>query len=282
MLSTQQIDQFRNDGYLLLRNFYDVGADLDPIAGGIHRLIKLVAKKHNIQFQQSAYHPATFDDGFMTLIDADRRYGSEVYDAIKHIPQFKRLVADGRHEDLFRQLRPNSFPAIATGGAGIRIDVPNEDSFRANWHQEYPAQLRSIDGLVFWSPLVPVEEALGPVQLCVGSHLDGPVPVYTRDPDSPQRKGAYSLKLSDETERLRRYSKQSPTTRPGDLLIMDFLLLHASGINRGLRPRWTMQFRYFNFDDPIGQKHAWSGSFAAGVDFKVVHPELCADEAASS
>lgn len=281
MLNRREIDQFREDGFLLLRDFYDRAADLDPIVEAIHHLISIVARKHQVSIAQPPFEPANFDEGFMHLIHADRKYGGEVYDAIKHIPQFKRLVADRRHEELFRKIRPNASPGIATGGAGIRIDVPNEDDFRANWHQEYPAQLRSIDGVVFWSPLVPVEATLGPVQLCIGSHRDGPVPVHTHDPDSPHRKGAYSLKLKDETERLKRYSKLAPTTDPGDLLIMDFLLLHASGINRGPRPRWTMQFRYFNFDDPVGQRHAWSGSFAAGVDFRSVHPELCADDTAS-
>jgi len=38
-----------------------------------------------------------------------------------------------------------------------------------------------------------------------------------------------------------------------------------------------MQFRYFDFSEPTGMAHGWKGSFAAGVDFKKIHPELCVD-----
>ena len=58
---------------------------------------------------------------------------------------------------------------------------------------------------------------------------------------------------------------------------MDFLVLHASGENVSERARWSMQFRYFNFDEPTGLRHGWKGAYAAGVDFRSVHPELCAD-----
>ena len=49
-----------------------------------------------------------------------------------------------------------------------------------------------------------------------------------------------------------------------DLLIMDFLTLHASGHNTSRRSRWSMQSRLFNFREPTGVSHAWRGSYAAG------------------
>jgi ectoine hydroxylase-related dioxygenase (phytanoyl-CoA dioxygenase family) len=204
-------------------------------------------------------------------------WGGEIYDAVKQIPAFVRLVAHPAHEALMRALRENSVPGLAAGGYGIRIDNPHEDRFRAQWHQEYPAQLRSLDGLVFWSPLVPVTEALGPVQFCPGSHRMGPLPVYTKDPANPERRGAYSLMLKDEEALLAAHPRIAPLCGPTDLVIIDFLVLHASGHNRSSRARWSMQFRYFNFAEPTGRSHGWRGSFAAGVDFGSIHPELCAN-----
>jgi hypothetical protein len=218
-----------------------------------------------------------FDEGYLELIGRNRAWGGEVYDAVKQLPAFFRLVSHPAHEMIVRQIRDGAVPGVAGGGYGIRIDNPSEDKFRAMWHQEYPAQLRSLDGLVFWSPLVPVTEALGPVQFCPGSHREGPLPVLTSDPDGSGRFGAYSLMLSDEDKVLSRYQKIAPLTSPGDLVIIDFLILHTSGHNRGARSRWSMQFRYFNFAEPTGRSYGWKGSFAAGVDFKTVHPELCAN-----
>jgi ectoine hydroxylase-related dioxygenase (phytanoyl-CoA dioxygenase family) len=142
------------------------------------------------------------------------------------------------------------------------------------WHQEYPAQLRSVDGLVFWSPLVPVTDELGPVVFCPGSQKEGPLPVCTAVPENAGRSGAYALKIKGEEDILKKYTKLAPLTQPRDLVIIDFLVLHASGFNRSNRPRWSMQFRYFNFADPMGRSHGWKGSYAAGIDFRTIHPEL--------
>ncbi|HEX5337633.1 MAG TPA: phytanoyl-CoA dioxygenase family protein [Gallionella sp.] len=277
LLTEKQVADFNRDGVLILKGFYDLERDIQPIQKSIYEIIGLIIEKYNLSIVRPAYSPETFDAGFQQIIAANRAYGSEIYDAVKQIPAFIRLVTHPLHEQLFRELSPGSFPAIAAGGYGIRIDNPNEDRFRANWHQEYPTQLRSLDGVVYWSPLVPVTEDMGPVEFCPGSQVEGPVPVYTRDPKNPQKTGAYSLTLKDEESLLLKYPHISPLTVPGDLVIIDFLVLHASGHNRSQRSRWSMQLRYFNFKEPTGLAHGWKGSYAAGVDFRQIHPELCVD-----
>lgn len=281
VLSAAQVAQFQDQGVLVVRGFYERDADLLPVQRGIHDVIGQVMRRHGIADQRGPFSAAAFDAGYNDLIRRDRSLGGEVYDAVKQIPAFVRLVAHPAHEALMRQLREGAVPGIAAGGYGIRIDNPFEDKYRALWHQEYPAQLRSLDGLVFWSPLVPVSEELGPVEFCLGSQRGGPLPVRSADPDGAGRSGAYALMLDREQEHLARYQHVAPTTEPGDLVIIDFLTLHASGHNRGQRSRWTMQFRYFNFAEPTGRAHGWKGSYAAGVDFRTVHPELFVREAAA-
>ena len=276
-LSPEQVRQFHEQGFLVIPGFYDLADDIAPIQKGIHQVIGQVLRRHGLPDTRRPFQPDTFDEGFQALIAANRAHGGEVYDAIKQIPAFMRLLGTPRHEALFSQLRAQAIPAIAAGGYGIRIDNPSEERFRAPWHQEYPAQLRSLDGLVYWSSLVPLTPELGPVRLCVGSHRDGPVPVHTRDPRHPDKTGAYGLTLRDEEALVARYPQVAPLSSPGDLVIIDFLTLHASGRNQGQRSRWSMQFRYFNFNDPTGMQHGWKGSYAAGVDFATVHPELCLD-----
>lgn len=277
LLSAEQVKQFQEDGFLCLRGFYDLAADIAPIQHGIHRIIGALIRKYGLPLTQLPFHPDTFDSGYQELIAHDRRIGGEVYDAVKQIPAFVRLVACERHDRLMMQLRGTDMPAVAAGGYGIRIDNPGEEKFRANWHQDYPSQFRSMDGLIFWSPLVEMTEELGPLQIAVGSHRDGIAPILTRDPDNPEKTGAYALRLKDEAERVARYRVVQALVSPGDLLVIDYLNLHASGCNRGRRSRWSMQNRYFNFRDPTGQRIGWVGSFAAGKNIRDVHPEMIAD-----
>jgi Phytanoyl-CoA dioxygenase (PhyH) len=263
---------YAEHGVLVLRGFYDQEADIAPVLEDIRRIIELVAAKYGIDADCST-SLAAMTEGYRAVIGVDRRFGGEVYDAVKQSPSFIRLLADRRHEDLYRTIAPGCVPGIAAGGYGIRIDNPFEEKFRAQWHQEFPAQLRSLDGVVFWSPLLSVTRDMGPVQVLPGSHLEGLLQTRS-DSAGAGKSGAYALFLENEDAIVSRYSVVEPLLEPGDLIVMNFLLLHQSGFNTSDRPRWSMQFRYFNFADPVGTAIGWKGSFAAGIDFHEVLKDL--------
>ncbi len=277
LLTQEQVDKFYQNGFILLDSFYDLKQDIEPIQYGIYKIIHILIDKYRLSINKLPFSPETFDFGYQQLISHNRSIGGEVYDAVKQIPAFMRLVASPLHESLVAQLRQTDMAGIAAGGYGIRIDNPFEEKYRAPWHQDYPAQFRSLDGLVFWSSLIPVTTELGPVEFCLGSHKDGLVPVYTKDPKNPEKSGAYSLILENEQDLITRYQRVAPLSKPGDLIIIDFLTLHASSFNKGKRSRWSIQMRYFNFHDTTGIKIGWKGSFASGRDIKEVHPELILD-----
>jgi ectoine hydroxylase-related dioxygenase (phytanoyl-CoA dioxygenase family) len=264
--------QFKDNGYVLIKGFYDSKKDVAPIQKDIMKIISAVCAQYGLPSKFKNPMEA-MNRGYADLIAKDRRLGGVVYDAVKQTPSFLRLVSKAENQVLCHLLRANYFTGIAAGGYGIRIDNPSEEKFRAQWHQEFPAQLRSLDGIVFWSPLVHVTDAMGPVQIAVGSQKEGPLAVY-RDDKGVNATGAYALHIHHLEEHLAKYKVIAPLTKPGDLILMDFQTLHQSGFNRTDRPRWSMQFRYFNFNEPVGQRINWVGAFAAGVDFAKVLPEL--------
>ncbi|WP_083567199.1 phytanoyl-CoA dioxygenase family protein [Hyphomicrobium sp. CS1GBMeth3] len=271
-IATSAKDDFATKGYAVLRQFYDVARDIAPIQEGIRVVIALLCDKYGVDAPTATALDA-MTKGYPALIAKNRAWGGEVYDAIKQIPAFLQLVSNARNPALFDTLRPGSHPGIAANGFGMRIDNPGEEKFRAQWHQEFPSQLRSVDGIVFWTPLLPVTPEMGPVQIAEGSHAEGIVPVYVDD-GGVSKTGAYALYLDRAEERLARYRQVAPLTEPGDLVLMDFLTLHQSGHNVSNMPRWSIQFRYFNFAEPIGVRIGWKGSFAAGARFEDVLPEL--------
>ena len=265
-------DAFARDGFAVLEGFYDVEREVEPIRRGIHDVIGLVAADNGIELDRAPYAPESFDDGYLHLKDHDRALAGVVYDAVKQLAPFVRLVASAANEALFARLRGTDLVGVAGGGSGIRIDNPGEDRYRAWWHQEYPAQFRSLDGLVLWSPLRPVTSALGPVEIAVGSHREGLRRVVRDERDG--RAGAYALRLADEADVVERHRVAAPLAQPGDLVVLDFLTVHRSGKNLAAVPRWTMQFRYFNLREATGRAIGWAGSFAAGRAIADVHPEL--------
>jgi len=277
MISDQEKASFKKDGVIILRGFYDLEKEIRPIQYAIYEIIGLVIEKYGLPISRQPFSAETFDSGYNELIGMNRSCGSEIYDAVKQIPAFIRLLANERHEQIFSKLFDTKLPGIAAAGYGIRIDNPREERFRATWHQEFLSQLRSMEGVVYWSPLLKITEELGPVEFCVGSQAEGVLPVRTSDPDNPEKSGAYGVRLADEEKYIAKYPQISPLTESGDLVILDWHVLHRSGKNISDRSRWSMQMRYFNFDDEMGTKLGWCGSFSAGIDVKAVLPEYILD-----
>ena len=274
LLTSNQLQKFNEDGFLLIKGFYDVKKEIEPIHFGIWKIIQILLDKYKIDVERKAFSSATFDHGYKELIVHNRKYGGDLYDAVKQIPAFLRLVSMASNEKLFSEIRNTDFPGIAGAGYGIRIDNPNEEKFRSLWHYEYRDQLRSVDGVVFWSPLGSVKPETGPVQICPKSHKGGLRRSFLRDPENPDKTGAYAMRIENESGLIYQYGVTAPLCEPGDLILMDFLTLHSSGKNVSDRSRWSMQFRYFNFNDPSGIKINWTGCVMNGVQLKDVHPEL--------
>lgn len=272
LLTPTQKQHFHDDGYLLLRGFYDASSEIKPVQRGLYEIIGLLAAKHGLDIHCEAFRPEQFDVGFLQLLALNRAIGGEVYDAAKLIPAFHRLLCSKKNEQLFNELRGTDLAGIGAASFGIRIDNPREEQFRSHWHQEFLFQPQSLDGLVFWSPLVAIEENMGPVQICVGSHRGG-LCVYRRGDKYADKPGAYQIGLADEKNAVARYTIAAPLVGPGDLLILDYLTLHQSGFNVSERSRWSMQFRLFNFRDPVGQKLGWRPSVTAGTDIEALFPD---------
>ena len=277
LLAPEQIAQFKRDGFLLIRNFYSM-EQIEPICLRAYNIIGQVIDEYNLPVTRNPYAYETFDDGYLDVININRRYGGVIYDAVKQIPAFLKLVAEPQNETLFNLLRPGATAGVAAGGFGIRINNPFEEKYRAAWHQEYIGQLRSLNGLVFWSPLIQVQPEHGPVDILIESHHAGLLPLIKNHSDIPGQTGGYAARLYNEHSVVTKYSMVAPCITLGDVLIMDFMVLHRSGQNISTRALWSMQFRWFDFSEPVGRKHNWIGSYAAGIDFSDIHPELCINQ----
>ena len=270
--SSIDIDFFEENGYILIKDFYDLDQDIHPILLDIYKLIGLVAERHGHKLDRKPYSPDNFDDGYNQLIKINRSYGGEIYDLIKQIPSFLRLISNEKADALFQNIRNTEISGIGTASYGIRIDNPNEDKFRSHWHQEFLFQPQSLDGIVFWTPLLPISEELGPVIILPRSQKDG-LCKYSKGNAYAEKTGAYQIGIYDEEKVIENYEKIAPLTKPGDLLLMDFLTIHGSGVNRSNRSRWSVQNRFFNYSEPVGMKVGWKASVATGVDAESVFPD---------
>lgn len=263
-------NKFLSDGYCLIRSFFDVEDEILPIQKSIYDLTIQVAKRHNIPVKTTTFAPEKFDEVYRQILDFDRNIAGEVYDLIKQLPPFLRLVCGKKSEELFCKIRNSDAPGIGSGSYGIRIDNPSETKFLSHWHQEFFYQPQSLDGIVFWTPLVQMSQNIGPVRILENSHKDG-LCDYAKN--YMHKSGAYQYGIHREGSVIKKYKQKEPLTNPGDLLIMDFLTIHSSGYNMSNRSRWSVQYRFFNHKEPTGSRIGWKASINLGSDIKAIFPQ---------
>lgn len=93
MLSSEQRRQFSQDGICVLKGFHDLEQEIRPIQSGIYQIIDLVARRHGVDLPREPFLGNNFDCGYPELIAANRVYGGEIYDLVKQIPAFIRLIS---------------------------------------------------------------------------------------------------------------------------------------------------------------------------------------------
>ena len=269
------------DGFEFLAGELDLARDIEPIQRELGLLILRAAELCGTTYDIPDA-PGDFDRGYLDLVERFPAAHVLVYDGCKALPSFQRLIVNERIVDAFKDYRNTALCGSAFNTCGIRIDRPGDEKHLAPWHQEFPYQFRSLDGMTFWIPLVPVDADGGPVVLARGSHREGPIELVdtTGSADADKARGEYGgWRVREEEAILARYDRAQYDTKPGDVLAFDFLTMHASAPNHSRRARWTVQIRYFNYADPYGGSIGWAGGIKHGKSFAAMN-EAIADAAA--
>lgn len=260
------------DGYWLARGLLDGELILDTLVA-LDRL--LCARDRSLRVSHRARVSEEIHDKITALAAKDRAELGRVYDAARKVVAFWNLLGSAAIRDAAVRLLGTEHLGVAFRGAGIRIDLPNEDRWRSEWHQEYHSQISSPHGVVAWFAFTRVDESMGPVQLARSSHELGILPVKCADPMNKAKDYTQQFAILNVEELVRKYSVLSFATEPGDVVFLDFLLLHCSGFNRSARghSRITGQVRYFDMEHPTAIRNAWRGGWQDGGDFTQFHPD---------
>jgi ectoine hydroxylase-related dioxygenase (phytanoyl-CoA dioxygenase family) len=262
-LGAQDIEAFQRDGYVVVPGLFRE-AQLRAVLEGVERLIDL--KCPGLEGDLHAK--------VLALAKQDRRMLGKVYDAIRKLQPFWTLAGSEALHDAAAQLLGARTLGVAFRGAGIRLDLPHEDAWRSQWHQEYPGQMSSPRGVVAWFSLLPVTADMGPVNIARGSHREGIIPVRCHDPLNAAKNYTTQFEIPDVEALLDQYPVTSTPTGAGDVVFMDFMTLHQSGFNRSAgRSRVTCQVRLFDMADPTAVSHDWVGGWQEGGDFAKLHPD---------
>ena len=205
------------------------------------------------------------------LAKIDRTLVGRLYNAGPRLLPVHQLAVDSRMVELAKLMIGTALIASSDINA-MRIDLPNEDKYLFQWHQDYPYVLDSLDGIVFWVPLQDVDQENGWLTLAVGSHQHGLLKMAVSDPDNRANNRTKSMRIADPSI-TDRYTKVQLPLKFGDALVFNTLLLHASSPNRSAHARCTLQFRYGNFLHPLAIENGWPKAMRDGAVFHTIHPD---------
>lgn len=96
---------------------------------------------------------------------------------------------------------------------------------------------------------------------------------YSKKGAYADKQGVYKIGIHNDHDVASKYEQIAPLVEPGDLILMDFLTIHQSGFNVSNRSRWSVQSRFFNFNDTVGMKIGWKASVTAGSDIEGIFPK---------
>ncbi|MEM7263683.1 MAG: phytanoyl-CoA dioxygenase family protein, partial [Planctomycetota bacterium] len=200
-----------NDGYEILRGFYNVDHDLDPILAEIDQV-------------GSSFDP-NFGHDLPHRLSAEQQ--SKLYSALRYFPSLIQLASNRKNLEL-AGLYGLEAPAIMHC-FNVRMDAPAKDAFNFHWHQDLTYLLGSLNSLTYWIPLTTVNRERGTIEIVPSSHRGGVLPVrYTGEGQPTARQVMSPKDLVLENEPGPETDTLFIEAEPGDLVVFKQLLLHRS------------------------------------------------------
>jgi phytanoyl-CoA hydroxylase len=227
MLTQDQIADYRRSyeeqGFALLRGFFKP-EDFKPYQKAYMRLVQ---EKTGLTFF-GMHDPALRD-----LYDQDQPTESEVYVAVRDLPEMRAMAADVRVAQALNEIVHGHDWKLFEKMI-MRIDMPNWTKEIAHWHQDFFYVKGNTDVVTIWMPLQDVFHENGCLQVAPGTHKLGIVD-HTH---IVGKRNTPDLALLEKVQQVEMPMKF------GDILLFNALLFHAGQLNSSDHIRYSFQFRY--------------------------------------
>lgn len=235
-LSDDQVQAYRDDGYLIVRD----AIDPQPIDA----LMAFVA--HVVRLESGSTAP---DDDVLNrvLIELKRSHPSSsswIYQTILGSWNLKAFFVGIGIEDLAMQLLDIAAPRdLGVVSPAFRFDIPGDTRNIRTWHQDSAYFLENGPGgehLVAWIPTTPARIENGSVVLSPASHLNG-----RQEREHRAAEGFASEQYTIPEHLLAGRPLVHIEADPGDVAFINMDLFHSSGLNvTDDTVRYTAQIRF--------------------------------------
>ena len=227
-LDTQLIQLLNEDGYIIIKNFFEV----DYINQIKEKAFSIFEK----QFEFFGYE-GDFTEKMITLFNEHEDIFINCGKIIQTgLIELYQLSVENKVLSLIKSLGLD-FPNLCTRPV-MFFNHPSlakeEYYYKTPPHQDYPSMESSLDSIVLWVPLVDVSKKNGSLLIWPKSHKNGVLKYESVG-------GFASVNTFGEPIQL--------NLSMGDIVIFSTFLVHASGDILDNSIRWSCHFRYTNMSD---------------------------------
>jgi len=232
------IKDYKKQGYLLLRDFWDP-KEIEEI----HLQAKHIFLKQIQNLMDCPKHVVADDNAFDKLMfnyfNLDVEGFINCGKQVQHLISLHKLSVDDRLLKLLKSIGLD-FPIISVRPS-MFFNSRNLDKTGHYWrldaHQDWRSSQGSLDSVTLWFPYVKCNKELGALEVIPQSHLWGLLECEKVD---------YYSKIKVEIDDTKFLSIEMES---GDLLIFSSFLVHRSGTNTTQKIRWSTQLRYSNIEE---------------------------------
>jgi ectoine hydroxylase-related dioxygenase (phytanoyl-CoA dioxygenase family) len=247
-LSSNQLQQWETDGYLLLQNMIPQSA-IEKVCNVFSQVVDQML--HQLKTEgviEDEGKELPFETRFAQVAGQHaNRFGRSWRRSVSK-PEVFRLHQVEALVGVIQQLTGTGTDVIGHPVFNARPKLPNQQLTVVPWHQDSgyfgPETEKSLI-ITAWIPLVSVDIENGCIQIAAGSHRLGLIDHHIED-----REGRF-LEVDDEKVDASRIVTCPMDT--GDVLLFHNLTLHRSLPNVSQIIRWAIDIRYFRDGDNPGK-----------------------------
>ena len=236
------MNDYNKNGYVVLKNIVPY-ARIDALLENIYKLYYKYSKDSELENLEYPWKSELFHKKLIEFREKEPQLFGAIYDSLKTSLTLTQLVSDDVIVDnvaKFLNVKPSE---ISISEPMCRLDVPNDKRNALEWHQErsfFPQNRDGSHSLVCWIPLTNVTEEMGTIHISPESHKGGLI-----IPERNEKKnGSSTRQISVPEEHIKKYEDLTVSVDVGDVVFLNMLLFHRSGVNISDKVRIVVQSRF--------------------------------------
>lgn len=231
-MSEINIQDFRTNGFLHLKNFFDK-EKINSIKEEAIEIFKTIMKSKGMAVDFK--NESEFNQALFQLFESDLNAVINVGKQIQHMIALHRLSVSEQITELLLKVGLEH-PVVSTRPV-LFFNHPRlakqKHYYKVASHQDWRSMQGSLNSVVIWLPLMDIDISMGALKIVPKSHLAGLVANDLENGFGYVSKELYPSDQFIDVE-----------VELGDALIFSSFLIHESGENVSDFPRWSCHFRY--------------------------------------